>query len=54
MRHIEETKGMKRVIHAVVMALLLVPGMLGANDLTQQFNAGLDAYNAGDYVSGPA
>ena len=48
-RHIEETTSMKRIIRAVVMALLLVPGILWANDLTQQFSAGVDAYKAGEY-----
>ena len=40
---------MKRIIRAVVMALLLAPGMLWADDLRQQFNAGLEAYQTGDY-----
>ena len=40
---------MKRIIRAVVMALLLAPGMLWADDLRQIFNAGADAYKAGDY-----
>ena len=35
---------MKRIIHAVVMALLLAPGMLWADD----FDAALEAYDAGD------
>jgi len=48
-RHIEETTGMKRIIHAVVMALLLAPGVSWADDLRQQFNAGLEAYETGDY-----
>ena len=46
---IGETNGMKRIIRAVVMALLLAPGMLWADDLRQQFKAGSDAYKAGDY-----
>ena len=36
---------MKRIIRAVVMALLLAPGMLWAED----FDAGLNALNAGEY-----
>ncbi|MRH77720.1 sel1 repeat family protein [Spiribacter sp. C176] len=40
---------MKRIIRAVVMALLLAPGMLWANDLTQQFKAGVEAYKIRDY-----
>ena len=46
---IEETTSMKRIIRAVVMALLLAPGMLWADDLMQQWKAGADAYEAGDY-----
>ena len=42
---IEETEFMKRIFRAVVMALLLAPGMLWADD----YDDGLDAYIARDY-----
>ena len=40
---------MKRIIRAVVMALLLAPGMLWADDLMQQWKAGVEAYKIRDY-----
>ena len=46
---IEETKGMKRIIRAVVMALLLAASFSWAEEKIRPYYAGVEAYEVGDY-----